>query len=152
MTDMTDEEILAMAKSIEHRVFNKSVSFEMNWFRDDRGQATFQGFTWPQACGKQVVEDYCKSAHERADHVGPTKEQIMSDPRVQALVDALEWYLSNDDTNTGDEPMQEYNGRSWDEMNEYWIQGNNRAISAIAQLKTGYDIPTDTPTTGGNDE
>jgi hypothetical protein len=71
--------------------------------------------------------------YRRAD-LPLTLEQLNSDPRVQALVGSLEWFLSEDETNTGDEPMREYGGRSWDEMNSYWITGNNKARSSLLAL------------------
>ena len=51
---------------------------------------------------------------------------------VAALVDALEWMITNDDTNEGDTPMPELGGQTWDEFNAYWIEGLNRARAALA--------------------
>ena len=48
------------------------------------------------------------------------------------LRESLEWFLDNDETNEGDEPMPEYGGKTWDEINEYWIDGLNRARAALA--------------------
>ena len=54
---------------------------------------------------------------------------------AQELLDALKWFIDNDDTNEGDAPLPEYNGRSWNEINAYWIDGLNRARKAIAIAK-----------------
>lgn len=51
---------------------------------------------------------------------------------VAALVEALEWMITNDDTNEGDTPMPELGGQTWDEFNAYWIEGLNRARAALA--------------------
>ena len=59
-------------------------------------------------------------------------------PDVAALVEALEWYISEDDTNEGDDPMPDHGNRSWDEINAYWIEGKRKAIAALARVKGGY--------------
>lgn len=53
------------------------------------------------------------------------------------LREALQWMVDNDETNEGDEPMPEYGGRSWNEINAYWIDGLNRARAALKE--TGHD-------------
>ena len=52
--------------------------------------------------------------------------------RVAALVEALEWFIDNDDTNEGDHPLAEHGGRTWNEINAYWLDGLNRARAALA--------------------
>ena len=47
------------------------------------------------------------------------------------LLAALEWMVANDDTNEGDEPLEQLRGQSWNEVNAYWIEGLNRARAAI---------------------
>ena len=51
---------------------------------------------------------------------------------VAALVEALEWMITNDDTNEGDTPMPELGGQTWDEFNASGIEGLNRARAALA--------------------
>jgi hypothetical protein len=51
------------------------------------------------------------------------------------LLEALEWMVANDETNEGDTPMPEYGGRSWNEINAYWLDGLNRARAAIAKAR-----------------
>lgn len=51
-------------------------------------------------------------------------------------LEALEWMVENDETNTGDSPIEELGGRTWDQVNEYWIAGLNRAIAAIAKARS----------------
>jgi len=58
-------------------------------------------------------------------------------PDVAALVDALEWYISEDETNEGDEPMPDHGNRSWNEINSYWIEGKRKAEAALALVKGG---------------
>lgn len=54
--------------------------------------------------------------------------------RIAALKTVLEWFLENDDTNEGDVPMPEHGGRTWNELNAFWIDGLVRAREAIAAL------------------
>lgn len=54
---------------------------------------------------------------------------------VAALVKALEWYISEDETNEGDEPMPDHGNRSWNEINSYWIEGKRKAEAALARVK-----------------
>lgn len=51
--------------------------------------------------------------------------------QVTQLREALQWFVDNDDTNEGDEPMPEYDGQTWNEINAYWIDGLNRARVAL---------------------
>lgn len=51
--------------------------------------------------------------------------------KVTELREALQWFVDNDDTNEGDEPMPEYDGQTWNEINAYWIDGLNRARAAL---------------------
>lgn len=60
--------------------------------------------------------------------------------RIEALVaenerlrEALQWMVDNDETNEGDEPMEEFGGQSWNEINAYWIEGLNRARAALGE-------------------
>ena len=54
-----------------------------------------------------------------------------------ALRAALQWMVDNDDTNEGDEPMPEYGGQTWNEINAYWIDGLNRARKALGLTAEG---------------
>jgi hypothetical protein len=49
------------------------------------------------------------------------------------LREALRWFIDNDETNQGDEPMPEFGGQSWNEINAYWIDGLNRARAALRE-------------------
>lgn len=51
------------------------------------------------------------------------------------LLEALKWMVENDETNEGDVPMPEHNGMTWNEINEFWIAGLNRARAAIAKAE-----------------
>jgi hypothetical protein len=56
--------------------------------------------------------------------------------RAERLREALQWYVDNDETNEGDEPLPEFGGRSWDEINAYYIDGLNRARAVLAEGPT----------------
>lgn len=56
---------------------------------------------------------------------------------VAALVEALEWMIANDDTNEGDTPLPEHGNRTWNEINEYWIDGLNKARAVLALYRKG---------------
>ena len=49
------------------------------------------------------------------------------------LLEALKWMVDNDDTNEGDDPVERLGGQSWNEFNAYWLDGLNKARSAIAK-------------------
>ncbi len=51
---------------------------------------------------------------------------------IEQLRVALQWMVDNDETNEGEEPMEEFGGQSWNEINAYWIDGLNRARAALA--------------------
>lgn len=63
---------------------------------------------------------------------GKANTPVTPPATVAALVEALEWMITNDDTNEGDTPMPELGGQTWDEFNAYWIEGLNRARAALA--------------------
>ena len=50
---------------------------------------------------------------------------------IERLREALQWMVDNDETNEGDEPMDEFGGQSWNEINAYWIAGLNKARAAL---------------------
>ena len=52
---------------------------------------------------------------------------------VRRLSAALQWMVDNDDTNEGDVPMADHGGRTWDDMNSYWIQGKQEAVAALEE-------------------
>lgn len=52
---------------------------------------------------------------------------------IEELRKALQWMVDNDETNEGDEPLREHGGRSWNEMNAYWIDGINKARAALSK-------------------
>lgn len=59
--------------------------------------------------------------------------------RIEALTaenkelwEIVQWFVDNDETNEGDTPLPERGGRTWDELNAFWIAGLNRARAALA--------------------
>jgi hypothetical protein len=53
------------------------------------------------------------------------------------MLAALKWFVENDDTNEGDEPLPERGGLSWDQINGYYLEGKRKAIAAIAKAEGG---------------
>lgn len=51
------------------------------------------------------------------------------------LLEALKWYVANDDTNESEEPVERLGGESWSKVNAFWIEGRRRAIAAIAKAE-----------------
>ena len=57
----------------------------------------------------------------------------MQNELMDKMVESLKWFISEDETNRGDEPMSEYGGRSWNEINAYWIAGLDNAIAILEE-------------------
>lgn len=59
------------------------------------------------------------------------KENTMTDEKLKEAIDIINWFIENDETNEGDEPIHNdnwfLNGKTWNEINAYWIEGLNRA-------------------------
>lgn len=55
---------------------------------------------------------------------------------ISTLIEALEWYIENDDVYEGDTPLPNHGGLTWNEMNSYWLEGKQRAIAAIARARS----------------
>jgi hypothetical protein len=55
--------------------------------------------------------------------------------KLAKAVEALQWFIDNDDTNEGDEPMPEFDGMTWNELNAYWIEGLKNGRATLAELK-----------------
>lgn len=73
---------------------------------------------------------------------GPTPEAVANTAFIKHavnchndLVEALLWMVENDETNEGDRPLPEHGGKSWNEINDYWLQGLNRARAALARAR-----------------
>lgn len=54
---------------------------------------------------------------------------------MKKALEIITWFVDNDDTNEGDEPMEKYGGHSWNEINAFWIDGVNRARTFIEENK-----------------
>lgn len=65
------------------------------------------------------------------------KENTMTDEKLKEAIDIINWFIENDETNEGDEPIHSdddwINGHTWNEINAYWIEGLNRARKFIAE-------------------
>lgn len=55
---------------------------------------------------------------------------------ISALIEALEWYIENDDTHEGDSPLPDHGGLTWNELNKEWLEGKQRAIAAITRARS----------------
>lgn len=55
---------------------------------------------------------------------------------IAGLIEALEWYIENDETCEGDTPLPDHHGLTWNEINAEWIEGKERAIAAIARARS----------------
>lgn len=53
--------------------------------------------------------------------------------RITALEEALEWYVENDDTNEGDEPLSHLGGATWNDVNAFWLEGRNKARALLEE-------------------
>ena len=80
---------------------------------------------------------YVEGVEAALDDLPAVQVTAYSENDVAALVEALEWYISEDETNEGDEPMPDHGNRSWNEINSYWIEGKRKAEAALARVKGG---------------
>lgn len=79
---------------------------------------------------------YAQSA-EHIDGIG--RDELIANAHLIAaapeLLEALKWFVANDETNEGDDPLIEHGNRSWNELNAYWIEGKRAAVAAIAKAE-----------------
>jgi hypothetical protein len=90
--------------------------------------------------GQWEVVSTCENERliaEAAPHIDSDSEEANARLIAAApeLLEALVWMVENDETYEGDEPIREHNGRTWNEVNAYWIEGLNRARAAIAKAE-----------------
>lgn len=94
-----------------------------------------------------TASHFLKPAHLYQDLIAERAEaanRIEADTKlIQEMREALEWMIENDDTNEGDEPLHEHGGRSWNEMNSYWIEGLNKARAALSKAKSQQEGETE---------
>ena len=62
-------------------------------------------------------------------------ERKRNETLIKELIGALEWMIEHDETNEGDEPVAAHGGRTWNQINAYWIEGLNNARAALAKAK-----------------
>jgi hypothetical protein len=53
---------------------------------------------------------------------------------IKELIECLQWFVDNDDTNEGDEPLEYLQGQTWNDVNAFWLEGLNRARSVLEKL------------------
>ena len=66
----------------------------------------------------------------QADHE-KTIEELKA--RISELEEVLSWYVDNDDTNEGDQPVEHLGGLTWDEVNAPWIGMLRRAEALLGR-------------------
>lgn len=54
------------------------------------------------------------------------------------MLECLEWYIKEDDTIRGD--CTEDGGPNWDEENEYWIKGQDKALDVCARARLEFGL------------
>lgn len=54
------------------------------------------------------------------------------------MLECLEWYIQEDDTIRGN--CTEDGGPNWDEENEYWIKGQDKALDVCARARLGLGL------------
>jgi len=57
--------------------------------------------------------------------------------RLDRAMEHLEWFISEDETNRGDEPKERLGGQTWNQVNAYWIENVDAAIAFVAEIKGG---------------
>ena len=68
------------------------------------------------------------------DQLVHTEQRVERQARhILNLREALQWMVDNDKTYEGDEPLERHGGRTWNELNAYYIAGLNRARAALAE-------------------
>lgn len=55
--------------------------------------------------------------------------------QIKALRESLQWMIDNDETNEGDTPLANYEGRTWNDINSPWIEGLNKARAIMEATK-----------------
>lgn len=91
-------------------------------------------FGWRCVVGGEEFITYDKSvAEEWSDY--DVEKFIVKDKYTDELVEMLQWFIDNDETYEGDVPMPEYGGSTWNEINEFWISGLNRARNLVSMYK-----------------
>lgn len=64
-----------------------------------------------------------------------TRENARLIAAAPEMLEALKWFVENDDTNEGDDPLPERGGLSWDQINAYYLEGKRKAIAALAKAE-----------------
>lgn len=99
----------------------------------------------------EVVLNLADWIDRRRDAVGPYADHIIHSVRAHEaeisrlraelaterelgdrLASSVEWFLSETETNRGDDPMDDRGGLSWNQINEYWIRYEDIAADILA--------------------
>jgi hypothetical protein len=85
----------------------------------------------PCGCSQEAGKAALAAIRAAGWEVAPQTELDALRAENARLRVALTWFVENDETNEGDTPMPEHGGRSWNEINAYWIEGLNTARAAL---------------------
>jgi hypothetical protein len=88
----------------------------------------------PAYTGRGLHDPDCECDSAEAVRVVTDRIEDL-EAKLAKAVEHIEWFISEDETNRGDEPMSSHGGRTWDEINEYWITHLDSAIAFVAELK-----------------
>ena len=70
------------------------------------------------------------------DVVNTYVEQVKElEAKLAKAVEHIEWFISEDETNRGDEPIDSLRGQTWNEVNAYWLENLDDAIAFVEELK-----------------
>lgn len=55
------------------------------------------------------------------------KLEMTDKEKIEEACAIIRWFVENDETNQGDEPLEQFGGDSWDDINAYYIEGLRKA-------------------------
>jgi hypothetical protein len=58
---------------------------------------------------------------------------------AEQLAERVQWFLDNDETMSDDEPLENHGGQTWDQINAYWLDGNQKAQDALTLFQQAKD-------------
>ena len=56
--------------------------------------------------------------------------------KLAQAISHIEWFISEDDTNRGDEPLSDHGGKTWNEINAYWLANLDAAKAFVDTITT----------------
>ena len=93
---------------------------------------------WKNGADLRVLAKAEGCTQERMRHKMKRYEEDkvrLLEAKLAKAAEHLEWFIENDETYRGDEPMPERRNQTWDEINSYWIEHLDAAIAFVLELK-----------------